>query len=42
MIADDELALAIEGRPHCRPDGEHAAIYQPPGAAGHVKLRRIA
>jgi hypothetical protein len=42
MIADEELARAIEGRPHWRPDGEHAAIYQPPGAAGHVKVRRVA
>jgi hypothetical protein len=42
MISDEELARAVEGRPHWRPDGEHVAIYQPPGAAGYVKVRRIA
>lgn len=42
MIADEELARAIEGRSYWRPDGEHAAIYQPPAAGGHVKVRRIA
>jgi hypothetical protein len=41
MIADEDLARAVEGRPLWRPDGEHAAIYQRPTAARHVKVRRI-
>jgi hypothetical protein len=42
MIADEDLARAVEGRPHWRLDGEHVAVFQPPGAAGHIKVRRIA
>jgi hypothetical protein len=42
MIVDQELARAVEGRPHWRAGGEQVAVFQPPGAAGYVQVRRIA
>jgi len=42
MIGDEELARAVADRPHWRPDGDRAAIFEPPGAAVYVKVRRVA
>lgn len=42
MIADEELARAIQDRPHWRAADERVAVYQPPGASGEVRVRRVA
>lgn len=41
MITDVELAKAVDGREHWRADGEDVAVYQPPGAADFVRVRRV-
>lgn len=40
MIDDAELAAAIDGRPHWQLD-VRGAVYAPPGAAAHVRVRPI-
>lgn len=40
MIDDAELAAAIAGRPHWQLD-EQGAVYAPPGAAAHVRIRPV-
>jgi hypothetical protein len=38
VIDDAELAAAIDGRPHWQLD-DQGAVYAPPGAAAHVRVR---
>jgi hypothetical protein len=40
VIDDAELAAATAGRPHWQLD-EHGAVYAPPGAAAHVRIRPV-
>jgi hypothetical protein len=40
VIDDAELAAAIAGRPHWQLD-DQGAVYAPPGAAAHVRIRPI-
>jgi hypothetical protein len=40
VIDDAELAAAIAGRPHWQLD-EQGAVYAPPGAVAHVRIRPV-
>jgi hypothetical protein len=40
VIDDAELAAAIAQRPHWQLDGQ-GAVYAPPGASAHVRIRLI-
>lgn len=42
VIADAELAKAIEGRAHWRAEGDDVAVYQPPNTEDYVRVRRVA
>jgi hypothetical protein len=42
VIADAELAKAIDGRAHWRAEGDDVAVYQPPDAEDFVRVRRVA